>query len=359
MQIRRFLFTLFALVALSPFVAAQAKVSGTIPSTGGGASCVSINVDAQATVAVQVTGTWTGTLQPKLSIQGQTAANIQVTPSTSSTPASTITANGVYRSSVAGGSTFQLCGATVASGTANVYLNSSTASAGSGSGGAVTFPLVAPSGSDVAPSYAFSSGTWGWWFQPVAGGRTEGMVLNTSNSASTSEPLIEITSPDRVGSNFYGIGVRCDIGPPNICGEYWMLGADPTQSASQISVGIGNCAGGISNGGVLCIDDSALGDHQAIIWPSTATIALSTSALGANTCRVQSGAVGISGAVTTNSVVAWSYAGSPAAVTGYGTGGLQVSGYATAGFANVMVCNITAGSITPGAISVNVTAMGH
>jgi hypothetical protein len=77
MQIRRFLFTLFALVALSPFLAAQAKVSGTIPSTGGGASCVSINVDAQATVAVQVTGTWTGTLQPKLSIQGQTAANIR------------------------------------------------------------------------------------------------------------------------------------------------------------------------------------------------------------------------------------------------------------------------------------------
>jgi hypothetical protein len=358
MQIRRFLFTLFALVALSPFLAAQAKVSGTIPSTGGGASCVSINVDAQATVAVQVTGTWTGTLQPKLSIQGQTAANIQVTPSTSSTPASTITANGVYRSSVAGGSTFQLCGATVASGTANVYLNSSTASAGSGSGGAVTFPLVAPSGSDVAPSYAFSSGTWGWYFQPVAGGKTEGLVLNTSTNSSTSEPLVEITSPDRI-QNFTGIGVRCDIGPPNLCGEYWILGADPTVSTSQLSAGIGNCAGGIANGGVLCIDDSALGDHASIIWPSTAAIALSTSALNANTCRVQSAGVGISGAVTTNSVVVWGYAGSPAAVTGYGTGGLQVSSYATANTANVMVCNITAGSITPGAISVNVTAMGH
>jgi hypothetical protein len=358
MQIRRFLFTLFALVALSPFLAAQAKVSGTIPSTGGGASCVSINVDAQATVAVQVTGTWTGTLQPKLSIQGQTAANIQVTPSTSSTPASTITANGVYRSSVAGGSTFQLCGATVASGTANVYLNSSTASAGSGSGGAVTFPLVAPSGSDVAPSYAFSSGTWGWYFQPVAGGKTEGLVLNTSTNSSTSQPLVEITSPDRI-QNFTGIGVRCDIGPPNLCGEYWILGADPTVSTSQLSAGIGNCAGGIANGGVLCIDDSALGDHASIIWPSTATIALSVSALGANTCRVQSAGVGISGAVTTNSVVVWGYAGSPAAVTGYGTGGLQVSSYATANTANVMVCNITAGSITPGAISVNVTAMGH
>jgi hypothetical protein len=133
MHIRRFLFTLFAVVALSPpFLCAQVKTSGTIPSTGGGASCVSINVDAQATVAIQVTGTWSGVLQPKISVQGQSPANIQVTPSTSSAVASTITANGVYRVSVAGGSTFLLCGNTVASGTANVYLNASTASAGSG-----------------------------------------------------------------------------------------------------------------------------------------------------------------------------------------------------------------------------------
>jgi hypothetical protein len=134
--IRRFLFPLIALVALSPpFLCAQAKASGTIPSSGGGAACVSINVDAQATVAVQVTGTWTGTLQPEISVQGQAAANTQVTPSTSTTPASTITANGVYRSSVAGGSTFLVCGNTVASGTANIYLNATTASAGSGLSG--------------------------------------------------------------------------------------------------------------------------------------------------------------------------------------------------------------------------------
>jgi hypothetical protein len=134
MHVRRFLFALFALLTLPPFIAAQAKASGTIPSTAG-SSCVSINVDAQATVGIAVTGTWTGTLQPKISVQGQTA-NTQVTPSTSTTPAATITANGVYRASVAGGSTFLLCGNTVATGTANVFLNATTATAGSASGGA-------------------------------------------------------------------------------------------------------------------------------------------------------------------------------------------------------------------------------
>lgn len=87
--------------------------------------CASISADQKATVAIQVTGTWTGTLQPSVAIAGRPAANIQVTPSTTSTAQSTITANGGYSAKVAGFTYFQVCGASVISGTAKVYLNAS------------------------------------------------------------------------------------------------------------------------------------------------------------------------------------------------------------------------------------------
>ncbi len=111
------------------------------PDTITSTQCVPIDTGAGATVAIFVSGTWTGTLQPQGTIQGQTAFNVQVAPSTSTTPQSTITANGAYVVPVAGYSSFQLCGNTVASGTAIVYLTVSASqlvnSAG-GFGGGVT-----------------------------------------------------------------------------------------------------------------------------------------------------------------------------------------------------------------------------
>lgn len=111
---------------------AVAQSQGAITSS----QCISIDVTNQSTVGIQVTGTWTGTLQPEIAVQGQTAQNIQVTPSTSSTAQTTITANGFYQARVAGGSTFFLCGATVASGTANVFLNATQAVSRNRLGGA-------------------------------------------------------------------------------------------------------------------------------------------------------------------------------------------------------------------------------
>lgn len=125
--------------SLSPPVFAQ--VTGTIP-TSPGTGCVNISVgEGVATIGIQVTGTWTGTLQPQISVQGQAAANTQVTPSTSSVAQSTITGNGAFTAGVAGYSTFLLCGNTVNSGTANVFLNATKAaraSAGGGGGGSVS-----------------------------------------------------------------------------------------------------------------------------------------------------------------------------------------------------------------------------
>jgi hypothetical protein len=158
MRLHRFLFLLFTLAAVSPPLFAQSKSSGAITSS----QCVSIDVTAASTVGIQVTGTWSGTLQPEISIQGQAAANIQVTPSTSSTAQSTITANGVYTARVGGGSTFLLCGNTVSSGTANIYLNSTTAVSlnGLGGGGSGSGTVSANNGSAGAvANYAAAGGS--------------------------------------------------------------------------------------------------------------------------------------------------------------------------------------------------------
>lgn len=97
--------------------------SGPFPITS--TQCATIGADQKGTVFLQVTGTWTGTLQPQGALDGQPAFNVQVTPSNSSTAQSTVTANGGYWATVAGYTNFQICGATVGSGTAKVYLNAS------------------------------------------------------------------------------------------------------------------------------------------------------------------------------------------------------------------------------------------
>jgi len=111
------------------------QISGSITST----QCVSVDVSQTgSTVGIQVTGTWSGTLQPQITIQGNAPVNTVVTPVGSTTSQSTITANGGFTAAVAGASTFQVCGNTVGSGTATVFLNRSQAAVKSGGGGAAT-----------------------------------------------------------------------------------------------------------------------------------------------------------------------------------------------------------------------------
>jgi hypothetical protein len=142
MFLRRFLFLLFACCALGPPLFAQV-ITGTITSN----QCVQIAANGQATVYIHVgPTTWSGTLQPSIGVGGQTADNTTVVPtgSTASSAQSTITANGGYSTSVAAGSAFQVCGNTVASGTATVTLQVSdkvnSLLFGGGSGGGTNNP---------------------------------------------------------------------------------------------------------------------------------------------------------------------------------------------------------------------------
>lgn len=113
---------LLAIVALILLVyISEAQTVGPISITS--AQCAFITPGENATVYVQVVGTWTGTLQPKAWITSNTPFNLPVVRSTSTVPQNTITVNGGYSTNVAGFTTFAVCGNTVASGTAKVYLN--------------------------------------------------------------------------------------------------------------------------------------------------------------------------------------------------------------------------------------------
>ena len=137
MRFRLLLFSLIAL-ALGPPAFSQTK-AGPFAITAAN-QCAVIGTGGQATVGIQVIGTFSATLQPEVSIQGQAAQNIQVSPSTTGTPQSTITGDGIFSASVAGFDTFLLCASSYASGTATVYLNTSTGISAAGivsSGGGV------------------------------------------------------------------------------------------------------------------------------------------------------------------------------------------------------------------------------
>lgn len=109
-----------ALFVLCFVVLSDAQSAGPISITS--TQCAQIDTGQAGVAFIQITGTWSGTLQPKGAIAGQSAFNLQMTPSTSGTAQSTITANGGYSTSVAGYSLFEVCGNTVSSGTAKVYL---------------------------------------------------------------------------------------------------------------------------------------------------------------------------------------------------------------------------------------------
>lgn len=112
------------------FFSACAFGQAWIVTSVSGTNCSKpIGVTGQGIVGISITGSWTGTIQPQLAVADDPYQNVNVYPYGSTTPQSTITANGIYQSSsVSGGSTFQVCGNTV-TGTASVKLTVSTQSA--------------------------------------------------------------------------------------------------------------------------------------------------------------------------------------------------------------------------------------
>jgi hypothetical protein len=101
------------------------NVTATSGATNITASqCAVVAVGGASEIGVVVSGTWTGTLQPKVSIDGTNYTNALVYatfPAASS--AATITANGQWNIVPQGATSAEVCGNTVATGTAVVTVN--------------------------------------------------------------------------------------------------------------------------------------------------------------------------------------------------------------------------------------------
>jgi len=129
---RRLLVALFFAFALGPPLFAQAK-AGPFTINSSTSPCATITVTGNSTVGITVTGTFSATLQPEVAMVSRDGTNAgspqntQVTPSTSTTAQSTITAAGVYKGAVGGFDTFLVCVTSFVSGSATIYLNTTTA----------------------------------------------------------------------------------------------------------------------------------------------------------------------------------------------------------------------------------------
>lgn len=141
MHLRRFLFILFAVMALGPPLFSQARtfnLSAVTPANST-LNCASVDVQDKGTVGIQVTGTSALTLQPEVAIGGNPPTNAVVFPYGSGTSQSTIVTSGATNSTftapAAGMSIFLVCVSAYTSGTAVVTLTVSIPTAKSGGGG--------------------------------------------------------------------------------------------------------------------------------------------------------------------------------------------------------------------------------
>ena len=202
----------------------------------------------------------------------------------------------------------------------------------------ITYPQTAANASSSGGFVAFDTcieGTCGGGISTSGGSgpiTIVGTVGNVGN-ATGPWPAITLLVPvnDFNGTNLVGGDITLSAGSTNVNAAAGNINLNP---------GVG-MAGGAN--GIVKITGP--------VQTPAATLALSTTAIGANTCAAAQTAA-LSG-LATSSVVKWSYASTPIGVTGYGVGGLQISTFASANTANVVVCNITGASITPGTLSLN------
>ena len=239
------------LVWLGLFLASGASAQTSITTTSSSTSgCATIVTDTdKSTVGVQVTGTWTGTLQPQVAIQGQAAVNTAVTPTGSSTTQTTITANGLYTASVAGTSTFQVCGPT-GTGTAVVWLNVSKAAVKvQGGGGGTGF------GSARVTNPVDFGAKWDTHYVGDA-------TLN-SGSNIISSPTFSFLTNAKVGQQLWALtgGPLCQATPAStVVAQTTVLSVD---SATQIHSTANATANAAGNGCLVVGDDDTTAINAA------------------------------------------------------------------------------------------------
>jgi len=184
-------------------------------------------------------------------------------------------------------------------------------------------------GGGATPSLCRSNGTvW----QPINGGANLG--LSNLGTTSINTALLPQTGRDLGASftpwrNLYLYGSGSYGG-----GNYFQLTGNPTAAR------------------VVTLPDASITVGNSV---ASGTTGLRTDPIAAGACSANV-AISRSG-VASSDAFAWSFAGDPTGVTGYGAGGLTVVAYVLTDLVEFKVCNPTAASITPGTVAVNYRVM--
>ena len=145
---KRLLLALFLLFSLPSLALGQTNISTT---TCPGSGCVTFNVANQGSIGIQITGTWAGTITFQGTVDNVNYASILVAPSTSLTPVSTTTANGMWTAGTGGLSAVRVVFTAYTSGTAAVtqrvaqVAQRSSGTSGGGSGTVTSVDASVPS----------------------------------------------------------------------------------------------------------------------------------------------------------------------------------------------------------------------
>lgn len=193
------LILLLTLLLILPGIASAQNISTT---TCPGAGCIDINTAGFGSTGIQISGTWSGTITFQSSVDNTNFVTQQVVPSTSTTPITTTTGNGVFTVTVAGITTVRVVFTSYSSGTAVVIqrtINQARSLPG-GSGGSVVTPAALTEANDTnvtltlggTPATSLlqaTSITAGWTGTlSVARGGTGAAVARVSNIQGTSDP---------------------------------------------------------------------------------------------------------------------------------------------------------------------------
>jgi hypothetical protein len=236
MQIRRFLFLLFAALVFAlgpPGLVAQSKTF-TLTALN---QCAQIGTSSLPTVGITLTGTSSLTLQPEVAINGGTAQNSSVTSTIAgSSSQATIVTSGVtnagYKAPVGGFDTFLLCVSAYTSGSVTIVLNPSNAiNAGLLGGGA-------------PPAFsAVTAGTNGAALVEGTGGSLTpsglGQVLSTGLQVTIGAPAPSYTMALTGGSFLAGHSQAIRLSLNTAAGQTW---------AGQ-EIALSNVSNGCATGG--------------------------------------------------------------------------------------------------------------
>ena len=296
--------------------------TGTITSTQN----VAINTMSSGTCGIQVTGTWTGTLQFQGSVDnGTTWVSIPAVVPATGVEVTSTTANGVWSAACAGFAQVRVLGASVATGTATVFLDAATGTM------VVSLGEPLPTGSNtIGAVNQGSQGSIGsYWYVRTTDGTNQSPTMDAvtrkgfqaltdgtngpvavkaaSTAAAAADPsLVVALSPNSsipTGSNVIGAVTQSGT---------WTTTVTQATASNLNAAVVGVGTAGTPSGGVLSIQ----GVSGGTTVPVSGTVTASNASIGTIGSTTPTSATTIGGSDGTNLQTVRIKAASTAAVVG-------------------------------------------